>query len=111
MSAERRGAYGMVIPDGVCGHYVADEGGEWWCRRPLDHSGSHSPQSDVLADFHAGVERRMAELSGQVHDAASVRASLLGLDPAAERAAALRAGRWADAGGGLQVRLLEERPC
>lgn len=40
----RTGAYGTPIPAGECGAYTADEGGEWMCRRPLDHGGQHAPQ-------------------------------------------------------------------
>ena len=38
----RKGPYGKEIPDGECGAYWADEGGEWMCRRPLGHRGGHS---------------------------------------------------------------------
>jgi hypothetical protein len=33
-------------PDGECGAYWADEGGEWMCHRPLGHQGEHSIYRD-----------------------------------------------------------------
>lgn len=47
-AAGRRGAYGVPIPDGLCGFYWADEGGEHMCRRPLGHRGDHHPNGDAL---------------------------------------------------------------
>jgi hypothetical protein len=38
----RKGAYNKPIPDGECGEYIADEGGEASCVRRLDHAGPHS---------------------------------------------------------------------
>lgn len=42
--AARRGAYGTPTPAGECGVYVADQGGEWLCRKPWGHRGEHSPR-------------------------------------------------------------------
>lgn len=100
MNAQRRGAYGMVIPDGVCGAYVADEGGEWWCRRALGHRGGCTPYTTTADGPQLTAARHIAEGRIAGHSALDGHAHAR----AVANQARLARGQWVRAGA-MGVRL------